>query len=77
MIGRLIGRLIGDMIDFIGSIWVLMSLAVVSRFRVKGRYWTWRTMTAFPEGKVPGGKMGFVRFGLEYARWAWRMRRLR
>jgi len=71
------GRAIGQLVDFFGSIWVLISLAVVSRFRLRSRYWTWRTHTAFPGGIVPGGRMGFVRFGLEYARWAWRIRRLR
>lgn len=67
----------GRVVDFFGSLWVLMSLAMVSKFRLKGRYWSWRLMTAFPDGSPPGGKIGFVRFGLDYGRWAWRIRRLR
>jgi len=69
--------MIGRAIDLFGAIWVLISLAIVSRGRLRSRYWIWRTQTAFPSGSPPGGIFGFVRFALEYARWAWRMRRLR
>ncbi len=68
---------IARLLDFIGAIWVLMSLAIVSKFRLKGRYWTWRIATAFPRGTQPQGARALIRSGLEYARWAWRIRRLR
>jgi len=69
--------MIGRLSDFLGALWVLLSLAIVSKGRMRSRYWLWRTHTAFPEGSPPGGWLGFVRSGLEYARWAWRIRRLR
>ncbi len=77
MIDRSLGNLVGHLTDFLGSLWVLMSLAIVSQFQFKGRYWTWRTATAFPQGTHPEGKLGLLRSGFEYARWAWRIRRLR
>ena len=64
-------------IDFFGACWVLMTLGVVSRFRFSGRYWNWRTATAFPEGTHPDGLLGMCGAAYEYARWAWHLRRLR
>jgi len=65
------------LVDFFGAIWVLMTLGAVSKFRFNGRYWGWRTATAFPDGGHPGGARGTVLAVYEYARWAWRMRRMR
>ena len=62
--------------DWIGAIWVLISLAWVSKLRFGGRYWQWRMATAFPEGRHPAGMRGMVVDGFGYARWAWRMRRM-
>jgi hypothetical protein len=52
----------------------LARLAVISRFRLRGKYWSWRWHTAFGRGTPPRGQllMGLLR----YAHWAGRMRRL-
>lgn len=52
----------------------LARLGWITKFRLKGRYWTWRMHTALGEGaKPPRSEMiGMV---LEYAAWARRMRR--
>ncbi len=63
--------------ETIGALWVLMTLLVASKGRVGGAYWRWRMQTAFPGGVHPGGLMGALREGMGYARWAWRIRRLR
>ena len=78
--GTLMRRVVhemGRLIDFIGAIWVLLTLGVVSKFRLRGRYWSWRTATALPDGVHPEGRLGLIGAGFEYARWAWRMRRMR
>jgi hypothetical protein len=67
----------GRVTDFFGAIWVLVTLGWVSRFRLSGRYWAWRTQTAFPEGSASHSQLGKLGLVLEYAKWAWRMRRLR
>lgn len=61
----------------LGGLWVLAGLAVVSRFRFGGRYWSWRMHTALPVSSAPRGRLARAGLGMEYARWAWRMRRLR
>ncbi len=71
------GRVLNSILDFIGALWVLMTLAIASKFRLKGRYWSWRTQTAFPDGKPPRSAGGLIKLSLEYASWAWRIRRLR
>ena len=73
----MMGRMVGMVIDFMGGIWVLIHLGVVSRFKVSGRYWRWRTSTAFPGGTGGVGRGKLCKLGFEYAQWAWRMRRLR
>ncbi|MEZ6233737.1 MAG: hypothetical protein R3B68_06070 [Phycisphaerales bacterium] len=51
----------------------LLRLAVVSRFRLRGPYWSWRWHTAFGRGSPPRPELlwAMLRFG----RWARRMRR--
>lgn len=70
-------RPLANLIDFIGALWVLAGLAIRSRFNFSSPYWYWRLSTAFPAARVPGGKVGMIRFAIEYARWASRIRRLR
>jgi len=70
-------RPLTQLIDLAGALWVLAGLAVRSRFNFSSRYWNWRLNTAFPAARVPGGKAGMIRFAIEYARWASRIRRLR
>lgn len=55
----------------------LAVLGVSTRFRLKGPYWTWRTQTAFPEGKPAGGRAELIRLAIEYGAWSWRTRRLK
>ena len=52
----------------------LVRLGIITRFRLKGRYWTWRLHTAMGDGPKPGrGEMIFM--AIEYAAWARRMRK--
>ena len=69
--------MLAKLIDTIGALWVLLTLFVRSRGRIRGAYWRWRLSTAFPDGAHPKGKGATVRSALEYAAWAWRIRRLR
>jgi hypothetical protein len=52
----------------------LARLALASRLRLRGKYWTWRWHTAFGRGAPPRGELIWAM--LRYARWAGRMRRL-
>lgn len=60
-------------IEFFGGIWELARLAVVSRFRFSGGYWTWRLHTAFGRGTPPRSET--IHAVLDYGRWMFRMRR--
>lgn len=61
------------LIDEIGGLYELARLAVMSRFRFGGAYWTWRLYTAF--GKGYPSRSELVRGVLAYGRWAYRTRR--
>jgi len=50
----------------------LARLGVLSGFRFKGAYWTWRMQTAFGNG-MPS-RTDRIKSVLEYARWVYRMR---
>lgn len=69
--------MLGRVLDTLGGLWVLLTLFVRSKGRLGGAYWRWRTSTAFPGGSHPQGRLGAARSALDYAAWAWRMRRLR
>jgi hypothetical protein len=56
-----------------GALYELARLALLTGFRLKGPYWTWRLNTAFGRGYPPRSEM-LVSI-LEYARWVRRMRR--
>jgi len=64
-------------LDLVGTIWVLATLGWVSRFRLRGAYWSWRMHTAFADGIPEAKEHGLFRSVFEYGRWAWRIRRLR
>lgn len=53
----------------------MLCLLCITRFRLKGPYWTWRLNTAF--GSHPPKRAERFHAALDYARWAHRMRRLR
>ena len=69
--------MIGRIIDTLGALWVLLTLGVATRFRFNGDYWDWRTKTALDAKGAPQGRLARMQLAMEYARWAWRMRRLR
>tara|TARA_R110000868_G_scaffold119469_2_gene317076 strand:+ start:428693 stop:428920 length:228 start_codon:yes stop_codon:yes gene_type:complete len=72
-----IGNFLGTIYEFLGTLWVLAGLAIRSRFNFSNSYWTWRMHTAFPEGHPEPGQPGKLHSAYEYARWAFRIRRLR
>lgn len=59
--------------ETLGGVYELVRLGVISRFRLRGAYWTWRMHTAFGRG-LPGRRETLAGV-LEYARWVRRMRR--
>jgi hypothetical protein len=69
--------MIGRFFDTLGALWVLFTLGVATKFRFNGNYWHWRTHTALHAKGAPEGKLARMHLAMEYARWAWRMRRLR
>ena len=56
-----------------GGLYELARLAVLTRFRLRGPYWSWRLHTAFGRGYPPRGEL--IRSILAYGRWVHRMRR--
>jgi hypothetical protein len=62
--------------DLLGAIYELARLGVLSRFRFRGPYWSWRLHTAFGRG-YPTSRWETFKSILDYGRWVYRMRRLR
>jgi hypothetical protein len=62
------------LIDTVGGCYELLRLAVITRFRFRGPYWTWRLQTAFGRG-LPESRRELVAGVLEYGRWVYRTRR--
>ncbi|MCW5765620.1 MAG: hypothetical protein KIT68_06565 [Phycisphaeraceae bacterium] len=60
--------------DYLGGLYQLARLFVISGFRARGPYWDWRHHTAFGRGE-PARRL--ERWGaiLRYGRWMHRMRR--
>ncbi len=52
----------------------LFRLGIQTRFRFNGRYWRWRTETAFGNGTPDGAEKR--RAALDYGRWVYRMKRM-
>ncbi len=61
------------LLDTLGGLYELARLGVISGFRFKGPYWTWRMHTAFGRGSPPRREL--ITSVLEYARWVHRTRR--
>ncbi|MGD9688865.1 MAG: hypothetical protein AB7K52_02095 [Phycisphaerales bacterium] len=61
------------LIDTLGGLYELLRLGFITRFRLRGPYWTWRMHTAF--GDSPPARNEQVAAVLEYARWVYRTRR--
>lgn len=62
------------LIDTLGGVYELGRLAVITRFRFRGAYWTWRLHTAFGRG-YPPSRAELARSVLDYGRWVYRTRR--
>lgn len=62
------------MLDTIGGLWQLARLGLLTGFRFRGEYWTWRLHTAFGRG-YPESRGELVRSVLDYGRWVHRVRR--
>ncbi|MFO0835310.1 MAG: hypothetical protein U0638_10085 [Phycisphaerales bacterium] len=60
-------------IDWIGGLYELARLALITRARFGGAYWQWRLHTAFGRGYPSRGET--IRSVLAYGRWVYRMRR--
>lgn len=63
-------------LETLGGLWALFRLALTSRFRLRGRYWTWRYETAF--GRDPDRfttRRQRLHAMIDYGRWLHRMRR--
>ena len=69
--------MLGRFFDTLGALWVLFTFGMATKFRFNGNYWHWRTHTALHAKGAPEGKLARMHLAMEYARWAWRMRRLR
>ena len=61
-------------LDTLGAIFELARLGLITGFRFRGDYWTWRMNTAFGRG-YPATRLQTVQSVLEYGRWVHRMRR--
>jgi len=66
--------MLSAMFLFLGGLYQLARLAVLSRFRFRGKYWSWRNHTAFGRG-YPKSMLESIRAVLEYGQWVHRMRR--
>lgn len=64
------------LLEYIGGLWELTRLGLLSRFRFRGAYWTWRMHTAFGRG-YPESRAETLKSVLDYGRWVYRMRRMR
>ncbi|HYF13554.1 MAG TPA: hypothetical protein VD971_00630 [Phycisphaerales bacterium] len=67
-------RALGHALATGAGLYELFRLAVLSRFRMRGKYWTWRMHTALGDGAgvSPAERRRAI---LEYGRWVARMRR--
>jgi hypothetical protein len=63
------------LIDVPGAAYELLRLGVITRFRMRGAYWTWRLHTAFGRG-YPASKWELAKSVLEYGVWVRRIRRM-
>jgi hypothetical protein len=62
--------------ETLGGLWQLLRLMIATRFRSRGRYWTWREETAFGADEARRPSKALQREAiLDYARWVHRMKR--
>lgn len=60
--------------DTLGGLYELARLGIITRFRFRGAYWSWRLHTAFGRG-YPASRSETLAAILAYGRWVYRMRR--
>ena len=70
-------RPVRSVLHTLDAAWQLTRLAVVTRGRLRGRYWHWRMETAFGTDvtRMPP-RLERLRAVLRYGHWVGRMRRL-
>jgi hypothetical protein len=68
-----LGR-VQHLLETLGGLYELLRLGLISRFRFRGPYWSWRLHTAFGRG-YPRSRAELVRSVLAYGRWIYRTRR--
>ncbi|MBI1190597.1 MAG: hypothetical protein GC200_07980 [Tepidisphaera sp.] len=61
------------LIDTLGGLYELARLGVITGFRFKGPYWTWRLHTAFGRGYP--SRWETLKSILDYGIWIWRLRK--
>lgn len=66
--------MLARVVETLGGCYELLRLALITRCRFRGAYWSWRLHTAFGNGTPPRREM--IRSVLEYARWVYRVRRM-
>ena len=62
------------LLDTIGALFQLLRLGLITGFRFRAPYWSWRLHTAFGRG-YPLRRRELFASILEYGRWVHRMRR--
>jgi hypothetical protein len=62
------------LLDTLGGLYELFRLAALTRFSLRGRYWSWRLNTAFGRG-YPATRSELIAATLDYGRWVYRTRR--
>ena len=58
------------------ALYYLLRLAIITRFRFRGDYWSWRLNTAYGRG-MPSSRWELVVSTIEYGRWMHRTLRMR
>lgn len=62
------------LLDYLGGLYELARLGMITGFRFRGPYWSWRLETAFGRG-YPSSWRELLRAVLAYGAWMRRMRR--
>lgn len=68
--------MIATLCEYVGAIWELFRLGLMTGFRFRGPYWRWRLHTAFGRG-YPASRVETLKSVFDYGRWVYRMRRMR
>ncbi|MSR29538.1 MAG: hypothetical protein EXS03_08200 [Phycisphaerales bacterium] len=63
-------------LEVLRALIALARLCVITKFRLRGRYWTWRRATAFGSGEGSIPLLQRLHSVLEFGAWAAKMRRI-